>query len=353
MSARIGRQMIAPPAFWWNGRGLAGTALSPLGLLYGAVTGHRMQEPGRHAPIPVICVGNLVLGGAGKTPTALAVADLCREIGFRPGFLTRGYGGRERGPVLVDLKAHTADQVGDEPLLLARAYPTVAGRDRLAGARLLASLGCDVAVMDDGFQNPSIAKDLALVVVDAERGAGNGRVFPAGPLRAPLLAQMRRADAVILVGSQGNAEPVVRTAARCGVPVLAAAAVPVRHRSFRRKRYLAFSGIARPQKFYETLRNAGARVDATVDFPDHHPFSESDCLAILGRAEAEGLTTITTEKDMTRLQGCDGAAGRLAAAAETLPIRIVLEEPRRLVSLIGETLYGSSQRRMTLAAAAD
>lgn len=344
--------MIEPPAFWWNGRSLAGAALSPLGVVYGAAAGHRMRRPGRRAPIPVICVGNFVIGGAGKTPTALAVADLCREMDLRPGFLTRGYGGRERGPVLVDLKAHSAEEVGDEPLLLARAHPTVAGRDRLAGACLLACLGCDVAIMDDGFQNPSLEKDLSLVVVDAERGLGNGLVLPAGPLRAPLMVQMRRADAVILVGGQGSAAPVARHAARCGVPVLAAKIVPVRQRGFRRKRYLAFSGIARPQKFYDTLRNAGARVESTVDFPDHHPFSETDSQALLGLAEAEGLIPITTEKDMARLVGRDGASARLAAVAETFPIRIVLEEPRRLTRLIGEALQEAGRRR-TASVAAD
>lgn len=343
--------MLNPPAFWWKQRSLAGAALSPVGLVYGAVAARRMRRPGRRAPIPVICVGNFTVGGAGKTPTAMAIAELCREMSLRPGFLTRGYGGREPGPILVDPETHSAEEVGDEALLLARARPTVAGRDRVAGAALLACLGCDVAVMDDGLQNPSLEKDVSLAVVDAECGVGNGLVFPAGPLRAPLMVQIRLADAVILVGAQTRAAPVVRNAARCGIPVFSAAAVPVRQRGFRRKPYLAFSGIARPQKFYETLRKAGARVEATLDFPDHHPFSESDCQALLKRSEADGLTPITTEKDMARLLGRNGAAGRLAAAAEVFPIRMMLDEPRRLTALIGEALYSVSRRRTGSAAA--
>ncbi|HEX2258052.1 MAG TPA: tetraacyldisaccharide 4'-kinase, partial [Afifellaceae bacterium] len=209
--------MLEAPAFWWRERSLAGYALSPVGTLYGAVAARRMRRPAPRAPIPVICVGGLTLGGAGKTPTALAIAAICGEMGRRPGFVTRGYGGSEPGPVLVDAKRHTAAQVGDEPLILARAHPTVAGRDRLAGARLLARLGCDVAVMDDGFQSPSLEKDLALLVVDAGQGIGNGLVFPAGPLRAPLAAQIRRADAVVLIGGPAKDATVARAAARCGV----------------------------------------------------------------------------------------------------------------------------------------
>jgi tetraacyldisaccharide 4'-kinase len=332
--------VLEAPDFWWRERSLTSYALAPLGALYGAIAARRMRRPGRRAPIPVICVGGLTLGGAGKTPTALAVAALTAEMGRRPGFVTRGYGGSEPGPVLVDPARHSAAEVGDEPLLLARAHPTVAGRDRLAGVRLLARLGCDLAVMDDGFQSPSPTKDLSLLVVDAARGIGNALIFPAGPLRAPLGAQMRRADAVLMVGQAGAAGVVVRAAARCGVPLLAARTEPARTRGYKRKRYLAFAGIAHPGKLYQSLCAAGARVEATVGFPDHHPFSETDCQELLDRAAADRLTPITTEKDMARLAGREGACGRLAAQAETFPIRIVLEEPRRLLALIEEALAG-------------
>ena len=174
------------PAFWWRRRSLAGLALSPLGSAYGRVSGRRMAAgPGVSVGVPIICVGNLVIGGAGKTPTAIEVANVCRQLRLNPGFLSRGYGGREAGPVLVSHAIHTASDVGDEPLLLARHAPTVVAADRPSGAKLLASIGVDVIIMDDGFQNPSLAKDLSLIVIDAARGIGNGFIFPAGPLRGP------------------------------------------------------------------------------------------------------------------------------------------------------------------------
>src|SRR4051812_36607681 len=179
------------PEFWWRRHSLAGLALAPLGMIYGGIAAHRMQGEGAAASIPVICIGNLVVGGAGKTPTALEIASVCRKLHMRPGFLTRGYRGQERGPLYVSPAIHSAADVGDEALLLAQFAPTVVAADRPAGAKLLASLGADVVVMDDGFQNPSLRKDLTLVVVDGARGVGNGFPFPAGPLRAPLVAQMR------------------------------------------------------------------------------------------------------------------------------------------------------------------
>ena len=174
------------PEFWWRRHSLTGYALAPLGALYGRASARRMAEPGISVGIPIICIGNFVVGGAGKTPTAIEVASVCRGLGIKPGFLSRGYMAAAAGPILVAPAAHTARDVGDEPLLLALHAPTVVAADRVSGARLLASLGVDAIVMDDGFQNPSLVKDLSLVLLDAGRGTGNGRVFPAGPLRAPL-----------------------------------------------------------------------------------------------------------------------------------------------------------------------
>ena len=175
--------MAPPPA--------AGLALAPLGAVYGQISGRLMARAGVTVELPVICVGNLVVGGAGKTPTALEVASVCRKLRLNPGFLTRGYGGKESGPLCVSPAIHTAAEVGDEALLLAQFAPTVVAADRPSGAKLLARLGADVVVMDDGFQNASLSKDLTLVVIDGARGIGNGWSFPAGPLRAPLVAQMR------------------------------------------------------------------------------------------------------------------------------------------------------------------
>ena len=337
------------PDFWWRPHSMAGLALAPLGAVYGRIAARRMRKAGVGCQVPVICIGNLVLGGAGKTPTALAVAAMCRSLGLRPGFLTRGYRGRESGPVVVSLTRHTALDVGDEALLLAQHGPTVVAVDRPSGAKLLAGLGAEVVVMDDGFQNPSLVKDLSLIVVDALRGIGNGLTFPAGPLRAPLPDQIRFADGLIIIGD-GSGGKWVRVAARAGLPVLRARMEPVRRRGLKRRPYLAFAGIADPSKFYRALGEAGATVGFTMDFPDHHLFSAADCEAILVQAKARDLVPITTEKDRVRLNGAGDAAERLAAATETFPVTVRFDEPRRLLALIHDAAgaHASAYRRADL-----
>ena len=325
------------PEFWWHSHAAAGFALAPLGAVYGRISGRLMARPGVTLEIPVICVGNLVVGGAGKTPTALEVASVCRKLKLNPGFLTRGYGGTERGPLCVSVGIHTAAQVGDEALLLAQFAPTVVAADRPSGAKLLAQLGADVVVMDDGFQNASLNKDLSLVVIDAERGIGNGLVFPAGPLRAPLAAQIRLADALVVLGEGSGGRPV-RIAARAGRPTLRAFSAPARKRGLKRRPYLAFSGIADPAKFYKALAAAGATVGHTMNFPDHHLFTPADCEMILKEAKGRDLVPITTEKDRVRLNGGGEAAAQLAAATETFPVRVSFEEPRRLAALITDAV---------------
>jgi tetraacyldisaccharide 4'-kinase len=325
------------PDFWWRRYAPAGFALAPLGAIYGKVTGRLMERSGATLEVPIICVGNLVVGGAGKTPTALEVANVCRKLRLNPGFLTRGYGGSEKGPLCVSVGIHSAAQVGDEALLLAQFAPTVISADRPSGAKLLAQLGVDVVVMDDGFQNPSLHKDLALVVVDSERGIGNGFVFPAGPLRAPLAAQIRMADALVVIGT-GSGGRAVRLAARAGRPTLRAISVPERKRGLRRRPYLAFSGIADPVKFHKSLAEAGATIGHVMSFPDHHMFTEADCDVILSEAKARDLVPITTEKDRVRLNGGGESAERLAAATETFPVRVSFEEPRRLMTLITDAV---------------
>jgi tetraacyldisaccharide 4'-kinase len=310
-----------------------------------------MARSGASVGVPVICVGNLVVGGAGKTPTALEVASVCRKLELNPGFLTRGYRGRERGPMIVSLGVHSAQDVGDEALLLAQFAPTVVSADRPGGAKLLASLGVDVVVMDDGFQNPSLAKDLSLIVIDAGRGIGNGFVFPAGPLRAPLSAQIRGADALVVLG-EGTGGKGVRMAARAGRPVLRAHIEPARRRGLKRRVYLAFAGIADPAKFYASLTAAGATIGYTMDFPDHHLFTPEECEAILAEAKSRDLVPITTEKDRVRLNRGGDAAERLAAATETFPVRVRFEEPRRLIGLISDAVaaHGTAYRRRAVIA---
>jgi len=325
------------PRFWWRAeRSTAAVLLWPAAKVYGQVAAWRMNRtPGFRPPAPVICVGNFVVGGAGKTPTCLALARIARGRGLKPGYLTRGYGGSARGPLRVDLGQHDAAMVGDEPLLLAAAAPTVVGGDRIAGARLLLEQGVDLIIMDDGFQNPSLAKDLSLVCVDAGMGIGNGMVTPSGPLRAPLALQLRKADALIVIGEGERVEPLIRTAARAGRPVLRATIKPARVREWRKEPLLAFAGIGRPEKFFATLVAAGATVTRKMPFPDHHRFSESDAEMLLARAEAEKLRLVTTEKDMARLAGAkSGALALLREKASPFAVTLEFENAGALGEMI-------------------
>lgn len=329
--------MSGAPRFWWRPeRSAAAIALWPAAKLYGQVAAWRMSRtPSFRPPAPVVCVGNFVVGGAGKTPTCLALAKIARGRGLKPGYLTRGYGGSAKGPLLVDLKKHNAATVGDEPLLLAAAAPTVVGGDRVAGARLLMEQSVDLIIMDDGFQNPSLAKDLSLVCVDPEVGIGNGMVIPAGPLRAPLGVQLRRADALIVIGDGERGEPLIRTAARAARPVLRASIRPVRVREWRKEPLLAFAGIGRPEKFFASLAAAGATVKRAVPFADHHRFTEDDAAALLARAEAEKLRLVTTEKDMARLGGATGGAlATLREKASAFGVMLEFENPAAVGAMI-------------------
>lgn len=322
------------PAFWWQPPSLAASLLRPAGVLYGAIAGRRMRRPGWRSCLPVICVGNFTLGGAGKTPTALAVGELLREMGERPAFLTRGYGGRLRGPVRVDADRHAATEVGDEPLLLARAAPTILARDRPAGARLAAAHGATVVVMDDGLQNPSLAKDLSLAVVDGATGVGNGRVLPAGPLRAPLPMQWPHVDAAAVVGA-GEGAALGEQARRLGKPALAARLLPDPDTAARLagRRVLAFAGIGRPQKFFGTLEELGAEVVLRRSFPDHHPFPAEELGALAAEADRAGLSLVTTEKDFARLERQPSLP-----PIEVLPVRLVFDDVPLVTRLLGEAL---------------
>lgn len=321
------------PDFWWRKPGLAAAALAPLAALYGAVAASRMARPGWRCPVPVVCIGNFTLGGAGKTPTALAVAAWLREHGEHPFFLTRGYGGRLAGPVTVG-DGHTAADVGDEALLLARTAPTIVARDRRAGAAAAQAAGASVLVMDDGFQNPSLVKDVALLVVDARRGIGNGRVFPAGPLRAPFATQLERAGAVLVIGEGAAAGPVRGAAAVEDRPVFAGALEPDPQAlaALAGRPVLAFAGIGDPEKFFATLRQNGIDVSAARAFPDHHRFETQELAALADQARAGGLTPVTTEKDLVRLGRMREAVPGLVA----LPVRLVSNQAEALRAFIAD-----------------
>jgi tetraacyldisaccharide 4'-kinase len=315
------------PAFWWRGPGAAARLLAPVAALYGAVSGARLKQRGRRAGAPVVCIGNLTVGGAGKTPTALAVARLLAAAGERPAFLSRGYGGELPGPLAVDPARHRAAEVGDEPLLLARAAPTVVARARVAGAKLAVAAGASVIVMDDGFQNPALAKDFSVLVVDARRGIGNRKVIPAGPLRAPLQAQLGRAHALLVVGDGPGAADVAAAARARNLPVFEARLQPDAGfvAALGGGRVLAFAGIGDPEKFFATLAAAGVAVAATRSFPDHHRYSAAEAQALCDHADREGLVLVTTEKDLTRLSG-EAAMAELAARADALPVTLAFDD---------------------------
>lgn len=311
------------PAFWWRARRTAAARLlSPIGAVVGAVAARRMaREPAVRLGIPVICVGNPTVGGAGKTPVALAIAALLAQHGRRPVFLTRGYRGRLAGPVVVGPQ-HTAADVGDEPLLLADCAPTVVSRERGAGGTLAATLG-DVVVMDDGFQNPALGKDLSILVLDAAVGIGNGLVTPAGPMRAPLAAHLPHAGALALVESVDEAQTPLPP---LSLPVHLVRLVQTPRTPLCGVRVLAFAGIGRPEKFFAGLAAQGAEIVARRSFGDHAEYGEEAARALLREAEAKQLMLLTTTKDMKRLAAGGEEARRLAARAEAVPVRAELPE---------------------------
>jgi tetraacyldisaccharide 4'-kinase len=291
------------PAFWHRPASFYSRLLMPLGALYGAVAGRRMQRPGYDAGIPVLCVGNYHTGGAGKTPTVLALTELLRDLGETPVVPSRGYGGRLRGPVMVDLARHAAADVGDEPLMLARTVPVAVARDRVGGVALARSQGASVILMDDGFQNPAIAKDASLIVIDANRGLGNGCLFTAGPLRAPLDLQLARTDALIVIGDGAAADAVAAGIAARGKPVLSAHLKPTDAAvaALAARRVLAFAGIGDPGRFFRTLRAGGIELVRERAFADHHPYAQGEIEALIAEASRDALTLVTTEKDLARL----------------------------------------------------
>src|SRR5215471_17445120 len=263
------------PSWWYWDKGLVASALAPLGVLCGRIAEARAARgtPYR-SRLPVICIGNFTAGGGGKTPTTIAVASLLKGLGAKPCFLTRGYGGSSKGPTLV-CKGMSAAEAGDEPLLLAEHASTMISPDRVAGAKAIEATDASVIVMDDGFQNPSLIKDLSLVVVDADAGIGNGLVMPAGPLRAPLEVQMERANALIVIGDGGRAGALIEAFTRNGKPVLKARMVPRQDRRWLTVLpAIGFAGIARPSKFFATLRANGARLIDERSYRDHYRYSE-------------------------------------------------------------------------------
>lgn len=364
---------------WWYGPGDATIVrlLTPLEQLYARLAVRRLtrRQPYR-SRLPVICVGNFTAGGTGKTPLTLYLAERLKEMGERPAILTRGYGGRVKGPHWVDASNDRACDVGDEPLLLARVGATLISRDRRTGAIAIETDAADytVILMDDGLQNPSLVKDLTLAVIDQRRGTGNGHVIPAGPLRAPLDAQLPLTDAIVLnttastgFGKTGTSG-VGMSDATGREQIAEAAKAPTRLASLRREflgpvlaahaeatgdlswlaaqPLIAFAGIANPDRFFALLEACGGRISERHAFKDHHTFRGEDARRLMLAARSNGAALVTTEKDHVRLQGADGDVLQLAGLARTLPIHLAFEDSdaRRADALLAAALSAGGYR---------
>jgi tetraacyldisaccharide 4'-kinase len=299
---------LRTPTFWYEKAGPLAWLLAPLGWVYGQITSWHMNRPGKQLNVPVLCVGNFTAGGAGKTPTVALIADLLTQSGEKPFILSRGYGGKQVGPMRIDPSLHRSADCGDEPLLLVRHAPTIIARDRLAGARLAEAFGASVIIMDDGLQSPRITKDLSIAVVDGGVGVGNGFCVPAGPLRAPLRFQWPLVDLILWIAPisqdldastakffsdlDSSEKPLLRgTLVPEPEAIMALADIPL----------LAFAGIGRPQKFYDTLRSSKLNVQETQSFSDHHAYTFEEIDALRDAAKRRGLRLVTTEKDAIRL----------------------------------------------------
>ncbi len=316
------------PVFWRHKQSWQAQALRPLGWTYGRITAARMGTGGTRAPLPVVCVGNFVAGGAGKTPAAIAIAKLAIDEGLRPAFLTRGYGGALKGPVVVDPARHTAHDVGDEALLLSFHAPTIVAADRAAGAAIVPAQKHDLIIMDDGMQNPALYKDFTVAVVDGTQGIGNGYCLPAGPLRAPLARQMAAVDRVLVAGPAPGApaDDIVAAARENNVTIACGHFVQTLADDLLHGPVVAFAGIGRPEKFFQQLRDNGVQLVETLSYGDHHMYTSADAQRLLALAASRSARLVSTEKDRVRLHGKSGPLARLAQSTRAIPVSLVLDD---------------------------
>lgn len=311
---------------YWQSNSLISKILSPIGLLYGSLTQLRLKlKTSPRASVPVICVGNITAGGTGKTPVSLSLAKMLETEMFHPFFVTRGYGGKLQN-VIVNNTKHTPHEVGDEPLLLSKQAPVVVNADRYQGAQLAIKEGADIIIMDDGFQNPSLYKDVSFLVFDGHYGIGNGKIIPAGPLRETFADGIKRADSLIILGKDKH-----NLAQRSRLPVFFAH-TEAAQTTISNPNILAFAGIGHPQKFYHTLTTYGFNVVETVDFPDHHFYSHQELQKLVERAQQINAEIYTTSKDFVKIPPS------MQKYINVLEISVIWDDPEKLMTFIKNTI---------------
>lgn len=311
------------PQFWTE-QGFLSNLLRPVGKIYAAATAWRLKSRVPYkAERPVICIGNLTAGGTGKTPVSLSIAEMLRSMGKNPYFISRGYGGHLQN-IVVNPAIHTPRQVGDEPLLLAEVAPAVVNLDRAAAAKLAVNNGADCLVMDDGFQNPTLHKDLSFLVFDGNYGIGNGRVIPAGPLREPFAEGIKRAQAIIILGADKHL-----IASKSALPVFYGE-ITEEQPAIANRNIVAFCGIGHPEKFFASLSKCGFNINRNFSFPDHHFYTHAELNSLIDFAQKNNLDIYTTSKDFVKIPP------KLRPHFKVLQIKIRWNDEKALQNFLAE-----------------